>query len=95
MTTWALSWQAIRQAPAEVTLARFLFSPSVYVVIYLMSAATLPRDPGPGPDLRAHFERQSRIFWLFYAMLAIYFGLTFVYLPALAGQVRSPAFQCS
>jgi hypothetical protein len=92
VTTWALSWQTIRRAPEEITLARFLFSLSVYVVIYLLSAATLPRDPRPKLDLRKHFERQSRVFWLLYALLAVYFGLAFVYLPALSGRAALTAY---
>lgn len=92
VTAWALSWQAVRRAPEEITLARFLFSLSVYVVIYLLSAATLPRDPAPGLDLNDHFNRQSRVFWLLYALLAVYFGFAFVYLPALSGQAPLTAF---
>ena len=92
VTTWALSWQTIRRNPEEITLARFLFSLSVYVIIYLMSAASLPRDPGPGLDLREYGERQSRPFWLLYALLALYFGVAFVYLPALTGRVPLSLF---
>jgi hypothetical protein len=92
VTTWALSWQTIRANPAEITLARFLFSLSVYMIIYLLAAAALPRDPQPGLDLTEFFHRQSRPFWLCYALLALYFGAAFVYGPAIAGRAPLSLF---
>ena len=86
LLTWALAWQTIQNNNLQhYTLGRFLVGLGVYVLIYLMNAAMLPRDPQPGLDLRAFFERQTRPYWLLFSVVVAYFGIRAIWLPWLTG----------
>ena len=86
LITWAVGWQTIqRNSLQQFTLGRFLMGFSIYVLVYLMSAAMLPRDPQPGLDLRTFCERQTRPYWLLFTMILSYFGVRTIVWPWLTG----------
>lgn len=89
VAAWSAAWQTIQRNPQEITLGRFFMALADYVLLYLMCAATLPRDPQPGIDLRGFFECQTRPYWILFSLLLTYFGFHEVFLPALTGTARA------
>jgi hypothetical protein len=62
------TWHAADRMAAGLTFGMFLGILVSTVLLFLMAAAALPDDAGEDVDLRAHYTRVRRRYWLLFAV---------------------------
>lgn len=90
LTQW-WEWYPIRQQADRVTFELFALVVASVAVLFLLAAAALPDEVGEAEvDLRAHFERVSRRYFL---LMTLHYPLVWLFVWGLSGRSDFPHFQ--
>lgn len=89
ITQW-WAWYPVKAQASQVTYELFVLLIASVAVLFLMAAAVFPDEASEGVDLKAHFERVSRRFFL---LLAAHYPLVWLFVWGLSARSDFPPFQ--